>query len=246
MRPLRVSFSGIDGSGKSTQIELLCRRLSEAGVRCRLLTFWQDIAVLATSRQLLSRVMFRGDQSVGARDRPIERRDKNVTAWYLTLARCVLYCLDAISLKVRVARASAPDADIVIFDRYLYDELANLPSHCLTRTYVRLLAKVVPRPDVAYLLDADPVEARERKPEYPLEFLRRNRKAYLDLGRLVGGMTVVHPLSAEDVAGVVMHHLLGSLPPGDLQGRLATESQVSARDRGQPEPLPAGRPATNR
>jgi len=41
-RTLLVSFSGIDGAGKSTQIEALSARLAEDGLRIRLIRFWDD------------------------------------------------------------------------------------------------------------------------------------------------------------------------------------------------------------
>jgi hypothetical protein len=43
------------------------------------------------------------------------------------------------------------------------------------------------------VIDADPVAAQVRKPEYPLEFVRRNRESYLCLAELSGRMTVVEP-----------------------------------------------------
>ena len=106
--------------------------------------------------------------------------DKNIKTWYLTIARFLIYFLDALSLRRVVTQAQKSDADVVIFDRYIYDELANLSlKNPLTRAYARLLLTLAPQPDVAYLLDADPVAARERKPEYPIEFLHANRAAYL-------------------------------------------------------------------
>ena len=41
-----VSFSGIDGAGKSTQIANLRARLQDAGMRVALITFWDDVARL--------------------------------------------------------------------------------------------------------------------------------------------------------------------------------------------------------
>jgi thymidylate kinase len=90
------------------------------------------------------------------------------------------------------------DADVLIFDRYIYDELANLPLHRgFVRLYVRFILSIVPTPDVAYLVDADPEAARARKPEYPLDFLRHNRERYLALSRLMGNMTIIGPASVE-------------------------------------------------
>jgi hypothetical protein len=60
---------------------------------------------------------------------------------------------------------------------------------------------------VAYLLDADPVQARERKPEYPLDFVQSNRAAYLALSELSGSMTVIAPGTADEVASRVIQEI---------------------------------------
>ena len=51
-RPVLVSFSGIDGAGKSTQIENLHRLLIAAGFQVQRLAFWDDVAVLRRFREL--------------------------------------------------------------------------------------------------------------------------------------------------------------------------------------------------
>jgi hypothetical protein len=56
---------------------------------------------------------------------------------------------------------------------------------------------IAPPPDAAFLIDADPVAARARKPEYPLDFLRQNRESYLTLARLTGRMIIIEPASIE-------------------------------------------------
>ncbi len=50
-QPIFVSFSGIDGAGKSTQIDALRSQLIEAGLRVRLITFWDDVARLKGIRE---------------------------------------------------------------------------------------------------------------------------------------------------------------------------------------------------
>ncbi len=190
-----VSFSGIDGAGKTTQIQALTEWLCAAGLRVELVTFWDNIVVQPRFREGLSQKAFKGDQGIGSPEKPLNRRDKNVTTWPVITMRFLLYFLDAMNVwrKVRLARKGS--ADVVIFDRYIYDELANLPlSWWLTRAYVRLVLALLPVPDVAYVIDADPVAARARKPEYPLEFLRSNRDAYIAMSRLAGSITVIDPL----------------------------------------------------
>jgi thymidylate kinase len=197
-----VSFSGIDGAGKTTQIDALLAYLQQRGLRTKLFTFWDNVVVLSHFRERVSLKAFRGDEGVGSPDNPIIRRDKNVTAWYVVAFRLVLYALDAFSLRIAVARSSSdPEADVVIFDRYIYDELANLPlNSAMMKFYIRMILHIVPAPHVAFLIDADPVAAASRKPEYPLEFVRKNRNAYLNLAQLAGNLTILPPASVSDTA----------------------------------------------
>ncbi len=206
-----VSFSGIDGAGKSTQIDRLCRTLREAGLQVSRITFWTDVAALTRLRELMSHSVFRGDRGVGRPDRPIQRRDKNVTAWYLTLFRSSLYLLDVLKLKFVTRSIRNRSQEVVIFDRYIYDELANLPlDHWVCRKVVQFLLKIAPRPDLPLLLNADPAEACHRKPEYPEEFVHRNRAAFLDLARLAD-IAVIDVVSTDETASRVKERLAQTL-----------------------------------
>jgi hypothetical protein len=139
--------------------------------------------------------VYGSEKGVGAPGKPVNRRDKNVRAWYLTIARHALYLLDAIHLRMVVKRAINSGKDAIIIDRYVYDELANLPlERPMTRSFVRFVEKLAPVPDVAYLLDADPEAAHKRKPEYPVDFMHKCRAAYHRLAALLGTMTTIPPL----------------------------------------------------
>jgi thymidylate kinase len=231
-QPIFVSFSGMDGAGKSTQIQSLRTRLMEAGLRVSLITFWDDIAQLTHLREVSGHTLFKGDKGIGSPDAPINRRDKNVRSAPMTLVRYFLYLLDAISLRSVVKKALRSDADFIIFDRYAYDELANLNLHNpIARAYVRLVMILVPRPHVSYLLDADPVQARARKPEYPIEFLHFCRASYMTLNGLVGGMTVIPPMPVQDVEREVLQHASKHFPSVKIHNEL-TEHFAGGPDRG--------------
>src|SRR5579859_2312241 len=211
-RTVLVSFSGIDGAGKSTQIEALSSRLAQDGLRVRVVRFWDDIARLKGLRETSGHRIFKGDKGVGSPSAPIHRRDKNVRSGLMTCVRLFLYLVDAVSTRIAVNRILRSGYDLVIFDRYTYDELANLNlRNPVVRAYVRMIMAFVPRPDISYLLDADPVQARARKPEYPLDFVRMNREAYLKLAELAGGLTVIRAMPVPEVEAEVIAHAVRKL-----------------------------------
>jgi thymidylate kinase len=213
-----VSFSGIDGAGKSTQIEMLRERLDQAGFRVSRLAFWDDVAMLTGVREFSGHALFKGEKGVGSPTKPVNRRDKNVRSWYMTVVRFVLYFLDAMSLCFVVAKQRRAGADVIIFDRYLHDQLANLNlNDGIGLMYARVLLAITPQPDVAYLLDANPAQARERKPEYPVEFLDQSRSAYLTLSKMGGRMTVIPPLPVAEAAQQILQEISKKLSPGELE-----------------------------
>jgi thymidylate kinase len=203
-----ISFSGIDGAGKSTQIQNLVDHLTDAGLTVAITTFWDDVVALRDLREGVGHKVFKGDKGVGSPDAPIVRKDKNVQTPMITLSRLGLYLLDALSLRRVARKARTSGAHVVIFDRYLFDELANLNlRNPFIRLYIRLILKLVPRPEISFILDADPDKAFARKPEYPLEFLHSNRRAYLALAQLLGGIHIIPPATIEEakanVVGIV-------------------------------------------
>ena len=203
--PLLFSFSGVDGSGKSTQIESLRSALHAAGLKTTLLAFWDNVVVGVKYREGFVHKVYKSERGIGAPGKPVNRRDKNVRGWHLTLARHFLYLLDAMHLCSVVARAKRSGADVVILDRYIYDELSNLNlSNPLSRAFVKFVHGFVPRPDIAYLLDADPVAAYARKPEYPVEFMKKCRRVYFELASLLGTMTVIPALALPEAKYAVL------------------------------------------
>ncbi len=145
-RPLLISFSGLDGSGKSTQIENLRMALNSAGLNTRLLAFWDNVVVGVKYREEFVHKVYKSEPGIGAPGKPVNRRDKNMRGQHLTLARHFLYLMDALNLRRVVARERRKaGVDVVILDRYIYDELSNLNfDNGLSRRFIRLVQAIPP------------------------------------------------------------------------------------------------------
>ncbi|HKR83070.1 MAG TPA: hypothetical protein VJS37_02780 [Terriglobales bacterium] len=199
MNPLIVSFSGIDGAGKSTQIQKLREYLASHGVAVTELTFWDNVVMFPGLRAGFSRRVLQSDGSIGTPEKPAERRDKNTQNGPLLLGRSVLYLLDVLNLRRIFHRARAKNSGVVIFDRFIYDQLAALPMRSgWARAFSRLLLRIAPKPDLSYVLDADPDVARARKPEYPIEFMHKYRSSYLELQKMAG-LELIQPGDVAEV-----------------------------------------------
>lgn len=213
-KPLLISFSGLDGSGKSTQIENLCDHLDSLGLRVVRLAFWDNVVVGTRYRENFVHKMYNSEKGVGAPGKPVNRQDKNVRKWYLSLARHGLYLLDAVHLCEVVARSRRGQPDVIVMDRYIYDELANLPlENFASRAFVRMVDSFIPCPDIAYLLDADVDAARARKPEYPVEFMHNCRASYMRLAKMLGYITIIPPLPLEEAKNAVVRAFTRVMQP---------------------------------
>lgn len=199
-----ITFSGIDGAGKSTQIQKLRDYLTQAGVEVRELTFWDNVVMFPRLRSGFSRVVLQSDGSIGAPGKPANRNDKNAQAWPLLVGRAGLYIFDVLNLRRIVRRLKSQSCAVVIFDRYIYDQLAALPMDSwITRAYAKFLLKLSPEPELSYVLDAIPEVAHARKPEYPVEFTHRQRRSYMQL-RSLASLQIIAAAAPDEVHAAIV------------------------------------------
>ena len=246
--PFLITFSGIDGAGKTTQIEYLFSSLQERGLRVLRLTFWDHIAVWPRMRAGVGQRaadFYHADQSQEKSFSP--KNHKHIRKWYLTLARSGLYLLDVVRLRCILSSRSVREYDVVIFDRYIYDQIANLYSRSLAaRIYRRLLLWQAPSPDLAFILDTSPATAFARKPEYPLEFMHQNRQNFLGLREFVPQLITIPDAAAEHIRSTINLYVGRSRISPNSTRAAATEDaaesavvrpQKSRRVRNEPTPI---------
>lgn len=158
-----IVFSGLDGAGKSTQIELLRERLARDGARTTVRWLRGGYTPLFTAAKTLGRRV--GGQRVPAPGRSTARtaalgRGSVRRVWLVVaLADLLIFCI-ALRLRRRLGWT-------VICDRYLADTLIdfrlNFPAERVEHWWLwRLAVRLAPRPDAAFLLLVPVAESLRR------------------------------------------------------------------------------------
>lgn len=166
-----IVFSGLDGAGKSTQITHLIEYLSEKG--CATQYFWSrgGYTPLFSHMKDWSRKLTRG-RALPVSGHNSERtkafsRSRTRKSWL------IIAILDLILVYGFYLRLLQSLGKIVVCDRYLWDTLIdfrlNFPEeHVETWFLWRVLVKITPVPDVAFLL-LIPVEESGRRSKLKYE-----------------------------------------------------------------------------
>ena len=100
---------------------------------------------------------------------------------------------------------------LVIFDRYYYDYFADTIryKYNLSQSLIRRFARLIPRPDIVFILDADTEVIWNRKKEVTLEEVARQRKAYASLlGMNLNGIRIDVNRSVEEIVTEVTDIIL--------------------------------------
>lgn len=173
-----ITFSGLDGAGKTTLVGLLQASLERRDVRATVSHMYRDVGVYAFGRALAGRLGGRprraqtaGGTSAGAPGAAPQ------IIWNRSL-RLLLYPLDLLIFACYRLYVERVKRHVLIMDRYFYDTLADVTSGQGHSRAARILSRLTPTPSVPVLLDISPAEAFARKGEHGIKFLERKRTAY--------------------------------------------------------------------
>ena len=198
-RPRIVTFSGLDGAGKTSQAEALARALTALGYRAEI--EWTRIT---HERAALDRVGLPAKQLLPRRGPALTWLWTFVVSW-------------ANGRSQRRAARGHPGA-VVIHDRYTLDSAAHLRAKYGAarrfRPQVALVRWLSPRPVAAYFLDVDAATAHARKPEkYTVERLAEIADLYREECPRLGVQRLDGSRPADDIAAHVAREVWRRLAP---------------------------------
>jgi thymidylate kinase len=216
VKPVRVSFSGLDGAGKTRQIDALVAAVGEhhsVDVLWLPTEVWPEpllnrLPAGFRSRLGPKRTTVVGDPTMSTTMGGNSFADALRSAMWVAIGTVAAI---SVGLSLR-RRASNGSADVLVLDRYRLDSVVKLQSwysDVSNAWLARVVRALAPAPDVEFLLRVEPAVAYARKPEqWSVDQLSRQARLY---DQLAAGPLRVVTLDAEedvdDVARQVSSHV---------------------------------------
>lgn len=173
-----ITFSGVDGSGKSTQLELFRKELESTGKKT---SYFHAVtwSLPQAAKGLFAR----------RSNKPGQAKAVTKSTGLGVILRQIILIIDILRFKRYLRRLERSGTDYLLSDRYFYDSLVNiayLDGTPLDTVYARFAARLIPKPDQAILLSATPeaIMRRARAPEQGFQYLKDKTSLFLEAAGL--------------------------------------------------------------
>ncbi len=182
-----ITISGLDGSGKSTQIEMLKQELERSGSK----VFYFHAIEFGLAKKIID---FRNRYclicKLTGKCKSSNGQEKSVTSAtpLQIFLRKVFLRIDIWRFKLLSNTLSNKNFDYILSDRYFYDSIINIEYLKYHRGLINQASTAtvtakplqIPRPDLAIYLQTSPetIMRRERVPDQGLEYLKKKKELY--------------------------------------------------------------------
>ncbi|QQS20518.1 MAG: hypothetical protein IPL87_03010 [Candidatus Moraniibacteriota bacterium] len=162
-----ITFSGLDGSGKSTQLALLRNTLEKSGKRVALFHAVEFSIANRISRLINNEKSFTPGKMPGSTH----------ASSFSILLRKIFLAIDALRFRL-LFNTLRKQYDILLSDRYLIDtalQIEYLRGDSPPGKKQDSLRRLIRKPDIAFFLRINPEEILERSrvPEQGIEYLKK-------------------------------------------------------------------------
>ena len=166
-----ITFSGLDGSGKTTLIECLEKHFDSEKILYRSCSIYGELSIYAIIRNLRA---FTSNDVTHSNNKKKDRsitykffRNRNTKKLFLLIDIIILSFLKIYYFFSK---------KILIIDRYFYDFLMEVTDDI--KFYQRFVCFLFPAANLSFFVETDPKVAFNRKGEYDIQTLSNRRNIY--------------------------------------------------------------------
>lgn len=200
-----ITLSGVDGSGKSTQLERLRIALNQQG---QSVVYFHAVS-FSLLEMLRTKVFGTRSASQGA------ARTKSTS--FGVFLRKVFLLIDLWRFRCYLKQQTQSGTQYLLSDRYFYDTLINiayLDGTSLNTSYVRFALRFIVTPDLAFCLRVTPerVMQRDRVPEQGLQYLKDKTSLFEEATGRFGLIPLNADLDVDTVSATLQKFLTTTHP----------------------------------